>query len=133
MQPSTAGFERIDLGTEGGALANIWSREPMPCDADLRFDGVLGPFRLPRAAVDFPNAASELTGSTTERCGVSSVIQCVRGVFVVDSDTKRRKNSVLAPLHPAAAATNNLMTDLYSANEISGLWPGLWPQVPKTR
>ena len=68
--------------------------------ADLRFGGVLGPFRLPRAAGDFPNAASELTGSTTERCGASSVLQCVRGGFVVDSDAKRRKNSVFGTLAP---------------------------------
>jgi hypothetical protein len=53
-----------------------------------------------RAAGDFPNAASELTGSTTERCGASSVLQCVHGVFVVDSDAKRRKNSVFGTLAP---------------------------------
>jgi hypothetical protein len=51
-------------------------------------------------ATCFPNAASELTGSTTERCGASSVLQCVRGVFVVDSDAKRRKNSVFCTLAP---------------------------------
>jgi hypothetical protein len=62
---------------------------------------VLGPFRLPRAAGDFPNADSELTGSTTERCGASSVLQCVRGVFVVDSDAIRRKNSVFGTLAPS--------------------------------
>jgi hypothetical protein len=47
------------------------------------------------------------------------VLQCVRGVFVVDSDAKRRKNSVFGALL-AVAATNNLMTDLYPANEMSG-------------
>jgi hypothetical protein len=69
--------------------------------ADLRFGGVLGPFRLPRAAGGFPNAASELAGSTTERRGASSLLQCVRGVFVVDSDAKRRKNSVFGALAPS--------------------------------
>jgi hypothetical protein len=67
----------------------------------FRFGGVLGPFWLPRAAGDFPNAASELTGSTTERCGASSVLQCVRGVFVVDSGATRRKNSVVGALAPS--------------------------------
>jgi hypothetical protein len=28
------------------------------------------------------------------------VLQCVRGVFVVDSDAKRRKNSVFGTLAP---------------------------------
>jgi hypothetical protein len=41
---------------------------------------------------------------------------------------KGAKTQFLLPWHPAAAATNNLMTDLYSANEMSGLWPGLRPQ-----
>jgi hypothetical protein len=105
----------------------------VPAD-DLRFGGVLGPFRLPRAADDPPNAASELTGSATGRCGASSALQCVRGVFAVDSDAKRRRHSVSGALAPsggrvAVAATNNLMTDLYSANEMSGLWPGLRPLI----
>jgi hypothetical protein len=41
---------------------------------------------------------------------------------------KDAKTQFLAPWHPAVAATNNLMTDLYSANEMSGLWPGLRSQ-----
>jgi hypothetical protein len=41
---------------------------------------------------------------------------------------KDAKTQFLAPWHPVVAATNNLMTDLYSANEMSGLWPGLGPQ-----
>jgi hypothetical protein len=55
---------------------------------------------------------------------------CVRGVFVVvvDSDAKDAKTQFLAPWHPTVAAANNLMTDLYAANEMSGLWPGRRPQ-----
>jgi hypothetical protein len=56
---------------------------------------------------------------------------------VVDSDAKRRKNSVFGTLaawlapnyYPAVAATNNLMTALYFSSEMSGLWPG--PRSPK--
>jgi hypothetical protein len=45
------------------------------------------------------------------------VLQYVRGVFAVDSDAKRRKNSVSgARWHPAVADTNNLMADLYSTS-----------------
>jgi hypothetical protein len=69
--------------------------------ADLRSGGVLGPFWFPRAAGDFPDAPCELPVSNTGRCGASSVLQCVRGVFVVDSDAKRRNNSVLGTLAPS--------------------------------
>jgi hypothetical protein len=41
---------------------------------------------------------------------------------------KDAKTQFFAPWHPAVAATNNLMTDLYSSNEMSGLWPGLVPK-----
>jgi hypothetical protein len=33
-------------------------------------------------------------------CGTSSALQCVRGVFVLDSDAKRRKTSVFGTLAP---------------------------------
>jgi hypothetical protein len=38
---------------------------------------------------------------------------------------KRAKTQFLVPWHPAVAAANNFVTDLYSANKMSGLWPGL--------
>jgi hypothetical protein len=41
---------------------------------------------------------------------------------------KAAKTQFLVPWHPAVAATNNLMTNLYSANEMPGLRPGLRPQ-----
>jgi hypothetical protein len=37
---------------------------------------------------------------------------------------KDAKTQLLAPWHPTAAATNNLMTVLYFSSEMSGLWPG---------
>jgi hypothetical protein len=52
----------------------------------------------------------------------------VRGVFALIQTQKDESTQFLVPWHPTAAATNNLMTDLYSANEMSGLWPGLRPQ-----
>jgi hypothetical protein len=63
-------------------------------------------------------------------------LQCVRGVFVVDSDARRTtqkdaKTQFLAPWHPAVAATNNLMNVLYFSSEMSGLWPG--PRSQKIR
>jgi hypothetical protein len=44
----------------------------------------------------------------------------VRGVFVVDSDAKRRKNSVLGALASSCGRHKQFKTDLYSANEMSG-------------
>jgi hypothetical protein len=95
-------------------LANLIGKPPLPTEVPPSCVQV--PFLLPtsvlavswahfgfpeqQATYHLPNAASELTGSTTERCGASIVLQCVRGVFVVDSDAKRRKNSVFGTLAP---------------------------------
>jgi hypothetical protein len=44
---------------------------------------------------------------------------------------KDAKTQLLAPWHPAVAATNNLMTALYFSSEMSGLWLG--PRSQKIR
>jgi hypothetical protein len=41
---------------------------------------------------------------------------------------KKTKTQFLVPWHPTVAAKNNLMADFYSANEMSGVWPGLRSQ-----
>jgi hypothetical protein len=52
-------------------------------------------------------------------------------VGCLDFDATRRKNSGFGtPAPSGVAATNNLMTDLYSANKMSGLFMA-WSQVPK--
>jgi hypothetical protein len=54
----------------------------------------------------------------------SACVGCLRWIPA----QKDAKTQFLVPWHPTVAATNNLMTDLYSANEMSGVWPGLRSQ-----
>jgi hypothetical protein len=58
----------------------------------------------------------------------SACVGCLRWI----PTQKDAKTQFLVPWHPTAAATNNLMADLYSANEMRNVRSVAWSRVPKS-